>query len=69
MKIKDVRPLSDDELRNKIDDLRKQLMELQFKRRTGVEKPHLFTEIKKDIARIMTILKERQILSRKSNAK
>jgi ribosomal protein L29 len=33
-------------------------MELEFKKSTGVEKPHLFRQAKKDIARILTVLKE-----------
>lgn len=59
MDIKELRTFSDIELKDKLKDLKKQLMELQFKRRTGVEKPHLFEAVKKDIARILTILNER----------
>ena len=51
--------LSKAELNDKLDALKKQLMELQFKRRAGVEKPHLFKVIKKDIARLLTELKEK----------
>lgn len=60
MEIKELRGLSDQELQDKIDDLNKQLMELQFKRRSGAEKPHLFKVVKRDIARIFTILNEKQ---------
>ena len=60
MEIKELRGLSDQELQDKIDDLNKQLMELQFKRRSGAEKPHLFKAVKRDIARIFTILNEKQ---------
>jgi len=36
-------------------------MELNFKKKTShVEKPHLFKKTKKDIARILTILREKQ---------
>lgn len=59
MKAKDLRVLSADELRDKAQSLGKQLMELQFKRKTGVEKPHMFKQIRKDIARIFTILGEK----------
>ena len=58
MKISDLKGLSKEELNDKLDDLNKQLMELQFKRRSGVEKPHLFKQVKRSIARIHTILKE-----------
>ena len=60
MKIEELRGLSDQELQVKLDDLNKQLMELQFKRRSGVEKPHLFKVVKKDISRIFTVLNEKQ---------
>ena len=60
MKIEELHGLSVQELQDKLDDLNKQLMELQFKRRSGVEKPHLFKVVKKDIARILTVLNEKQ---------
>jgi len=60
MEIKELHGLSEQELQDKLDDLNKQLMELQFKRRSGVEKPHLFKVVKKDIARILTVLNEKQ---------
>ncbi len=61
MKARDLRALSGEELENKLRELRKQLMELNFQRKTAkVEKPHLFKQIKKDIARILTILNERR---------
>ena len=60
MKIEELRGLSEQELQDKLDDLNKQLMGLQFKRRSGVEKPHFFKVVKKDIARIFTVLNEKQ---------
>ncbi len=60
MKIEELRGLSEEELQDKLDELNKQLMELQFKRRSGVEKPHLFKVVKKDIARIFTVLNQKQ---------
>ena len=60
MKIKDFQELSKEELRDKLNDLNKQLMELQFKRKSGVEKPHFFKQIKKDIARIFTVINEKK---------
>ncbi len=60
MKIKDLRAMSEEELKDKMVELNKQLMELQFKRRSNVEKPHLFKQIRRDIARIFTIINEKQ---------
>lgn len=57
MKISEINLLSREELEVKLQDAKKQLMDLQFKRKTGVEKPHLFKETKKNIARILTVLR------------
>jgi large subunit ribosomal protein L29 len=61
MKAKELRGLSNEELMSKLEELRKQLMDLEFKRRTQVEKPHLFKQTKKDIAKILTVLREREV--------
>lgn len=58
MKIEDLKGLSKAELIDKLDDLNKQLMQLEFKRRSGVEKPHLFKKTKRTIARVHTLIKE-----------
>ena len=63
MKFEELQGLSKQELQAKLEDLNKQLMELQFKRRSGVEKPHLFKVVKKDIARIFTVLNEKKEIS------
>lgn len=60
MEAKELRGLSEQELEVKLKDLNRQLMDLQFKRRSGVEKPHLFKLVKKDIARILMVLNEKQ---------
>ena len=58
MKRKDLHNLNKEELSDKLLSLRKQLMELNFQRKTAhVEKPHLFKQVKKDIARVLAILK------------
>ena len=56
MKYKEVSDLSKDELKEKLSTLQRQLMELELKRKTGVEKPHMFKETKHDIARVKTAL-------------
>lgn len=61
MKARELRELSPQELRDKLEELRKKLMELNFQRRTAhVEKPHLFREVKREIARILSIIKEKE---------
>ncbi|MDD4293946.1 MAG: 50S ribosomal protein L29 [Candidatus Omnitrophica bacterium] len=59
MKIKEMRQMHKDELNVKLDELKKELMEFTFKRKTGIEKPHMMRVIKKDIARIMTVLNDK----------
>ena len=64
MKIKDLRALKDDELRTKITDAKKELLELRVKKSTGtLEKPSRINELRKGIARAMTILRERELES------
>jgi len=61
MKIKELRALSSEDLRQKEKVLKKDLYGLKYERKIGrVEKPSQFKAIKKDISRILTILNERQ---------
>lgn len=61
MKMKELRNLSREELLQKEKALREELFKLNMQRYTGrVEKPHMFSLVKKDIARIKTILNEKK---------
>jgi large subunit ribosomal protein L29 len=61
MKTKELRGLSIEELLQKEKNLKEELFKLNMQRYSGrVEKPHLFSLVKKDIARIEGILKEKQ---------
>jgi large subunit ribosomal protein L29 len=58
-KIRDLRNLSEGELKTKEALLVQELFKLNQQRYSGrVEKPHQFRQIRKDIARIKTILNE-----------
>ncbi len=60
MKIQELRGLSKDELLEKEKTLKDELFKLNLQRYGGrVEKPHMFSQIKRDIARIETILNEK----------
>ena len=60
MKIADVRDLSLDDLNAKIAELKEEQFRLGFRSATeSIENPMRFREIRRDIARINTILKER----------
>jgi len=61
MKIKEIRDLSTEDINQKKTDLKQQLYHLNYERKIGrVEKPHAFRLIKKDIAKIETILNQRK---------
>lgn len=62
MKTQDIRDLSKSDLDKKEKEFKKELFELNNQKRIGaVEKPHRFKEIKRSIARIRTVLREREI--------
>ena len=57
MKIEEIRNLPKEDLLNKLRSLQEELYKLNFQKNTGqVDKPHKFSLIRKDIARIKTIL-------------
>ena len=62
MKIKDLRALSNEDLKSKIVEAKKELLDLRVKKSTGtLEKPSRINELRKGIARAMTILREREL--------
>ncbi len=62
MKINDLRALSNEELKTKITEAKKELLDLRVKKSTGtLEKPSRINELRKGIARAMTILREREL--------
>jgi large subunit ribosomal protein L29 len=61
MNAKDIRERSDDELRKALGDLEEQLFKLRFQKSTGqIENPIKIREVRKDIARVLTVINERQ---------
>ena len=59
MKMKELNNLSREELLGKRKTLREELFKLTLARHSGrVEKPHLFKIVRKDIARIETLLSQ-----------
>ena len=62
MKASEVRELSSEEMQNKVGDLKQELFNLRFQQATGqLENPARMRHVKKDIARILTILREREL--------
>ena len=61
MKISELRELSKDELENRETELKDQLFKLKFQHELGqLENAMKLKEIKKDIARIKTLIRENQ---------
>ncbi len=61
MKTKELREIGPEELRTKEKALKKELFELKYQRKIGrVEKPSRFKLIRRDIAKISTIINERE---------
>ena len=62
MYAKEVRGLQNEELQSKLDDLRHELFNLRFKLYSGQQKDSSrLKATRRDIARVSTILRERQI--------
>jgi len=61
MKIMDIRGQSDDELKSGLLDLKKEAFNLRFQRASGqLENTARVRQVRQDIARIKTILHEKQ---------
>ena len=59
--VKELRTLSNEELVEKIKESKKELFDLRLKQSTGsLEKPSKIRELRKNVARMQTILKERE---------
>ena len=62
MKVKDIRDLVDVELNQKLNDLKIELFNLRFQHATNqLDNPMRLKEVKKTIAKIKTVLKEREL--------
>ena len=61
MKIDEVRRLTPDQLAEQLLNLKKEQFNLRFQKATGqIEKTHRVDQVRKDIARIKTILRTKQ---------
>ena len=62
MDAKKIRDLSTEEIIKKIEDNKEELFNLRFAQATGnLEKPSRIPELRKEIARMKTIIKEREL--------
>lgn len=59
MKAAELRTMSAEELENKLRELKSELFNLRFQHAINqLDNPHKMTEVKHDIARVMTVLQE-----------
>ncbi|NLY78313.1 MAG: 50S ribosomal protein L29 [Tissierellia bacterium] len=62
MKAKEIRQMSDKELNEKLLDLKSELFNLRFQLATGqLDNPMRIKAVRKDIARVKTIMREREL--------
>ena len=70
MRIKDIKSMTDEELNAKLVSIKAELFNLRFQHATGnLANPMLLNTLKKDIARIKTVLAERAIAANQNKAK
>ena len=68
MKSKEFRDMTTAELQNKLKELKSEHFNLRFSHATGqLSNPMMLNTVKKDIARVMTILRERELEAAKNN--
>ena len=61
MKTSDIRKMSVEDINKKIVEIKTELFELRMKQATGsLEKPHMINALRKDVARLKTVLTEKQ---------
>lgn len=62
MKAQEIRAMTSDELMQRLDDAHQELFNLRFQFSTGrLENFNRLTEVKRDIARLKTVMREREL--------
>ncbi|MBE6153437.1 MAG: 50S ribosomal protein L29 [Firmicutes bacterium] len=62
MKVNEIRNLTTEEINKKIDETKEELFNLRFQQATGnLEKPSRIRELRKTVARLKTVLVEREL--------
>lgn len=62
MKINEIRDLTTEQLITKIEEFKEELFNLRFSQATGnLEKPSRINELRKTVARIKTVIRQREL--------
>ena len=68
MKASEIREMNPDEMQRKVSDLKEELFNLRFQHEIGqLENPQRMKQMKSDIARLKTIIKEVTLKQKKDN--
>ena len=66
MKINEIKDLTNEELDQKVTELKAELFNLRFQHATNqLDNPAQIAQVKRDIARVMTIQREKQLAANK----
>lgn len=66
MDIREIRKLSDEKLLNQLEDLKEALFNLRFQKAFGqLEDDNSIGRAKRDVARVLTVIRERQLQAQK----
>ena len=66
MKVEEIRAKSNEELAAELTSLKEELFKLRFQHSTNqLENPAQISFVKKDIARVMTVIRERELTAAK----
>ena len=70
MKMTEIRKLTTEDLNKKLEENKKELFNLKFASATGsLEKPHRIKELRHDVAKIKTVIRERELNEGKEEVK
>ena len=70
MKMVEIRKLATEDLNKKLEEIKRELFNLKFSAATGnLEKPHRIKELRHEVAKIKTVIRERELNEGKEEAK
>ena len=68
IKMTEIRKLTTEELNKKLEENKKELFNLKFAASTGnLEKPHKIKELRHEVAKIKTVIRERELSKEEAN--
>lgn len=63
MKLEEIKSLQTEDLQSKVKELKQELFSMRFQQATGqLENPGTMKDVKKSIARILTVIRQREMV-------